>query len=89
MNEYRADHGDHREDYRNDYGHHRNYMGEYGDYRLLWIFPPSTDFIIEEFLDWLADVEQFFDYMEIQEYHKVKLVTLQLKRMHLFRIKSS
>ena len=34
---------------------------------------------IEEILDWLAEVDRFFNYMEIPEKRKVKMVVCQLK----------
>lgn len=34
---------------------------------------------VEAFIDWLSEVERVFDYMNIKESRKVKLVALRLK----------
>lgn len=34
---------------------------------------------IEDFLDWLQNVESFLDYMDIYEFQQVKLVTYKLR----------
>lgn len=34
---------------------------------------------IEDFIDWMTEVERFFNYMNIEEERKVKLVVLRFK----------
>ena len=34
---------------------------------------------IEDFIDWLANIDKFFDYMEILEEKQVRLVSCRLK----------
>lgn len=36
---------------------------------------------IEDFLEWVTEVERFFDYMDIDEDQQVKLVVLRFKRI--------
>ena len=38
---------------------------------------------IEEFLDWLADIDRFFDYMKIPSEKRVRLVAYRLKGVRL------
>lgn len=50
------------------------------DYRMKIEIPQFDGlFMIEEFLDWLAEVEKFFDYWGTKEHMKVKLVAYRLK----------
>jgi hypothetical protein len=63
----------------NRQGYHN--MGERGpqSFRMKMDLPSFNGQLqIEGFLDWLAVVERFFDYMEIPEDKKVKLVTYRL-----------
>ncbi|XP_038973523.1 uncharacterized protein LOC113461341 [Phoenix dactylifera] len=56
--------------------------GDHGssDFRLKVDLPTfNGNLHIKGFLDWLAEVEKFFDYMEIPDQKKVKLVAYKLK----------
>ena len=61
---------------RPDLGH---FGGDY-EYQLKMEFPTFNGQLhIEEFLDWLNEIERFFDYMKIPDDKKVKLVAYKLK----------
>lgn len=61
-------------------GHWGNYVTDYVDYRLRLDLPQYNDNMnIEDFIDWMLEVERFFDYMDIVESRKVKLVALRFK----------
>lgn len=50
------------------------------EYKLKMDFPSFNGQIhVEAFIDWLSEVERVFDYMNIKESRKVKLVALRLK----------
>ncbi|KAJ4719082.1 RNA-directed DNA polymerase [Melia azedarach] len=54
--------------------------GNYSNYKVnldLLVFKGSLH--VEDFLDWLADVENYFDYMDILDERKVKLIAMKLK----------
>ena len=69
--------GRNRRDHR-DYGEYDQTDG--GDYHLKVDLPYFNGaFNIEEFLDWLADVERFFDYRDVPEERRVKTVACRLK----------
>ena len=66
----------------------RNYngildLGHFGgnfEYQLkMELFTFNGQLHIEEFLDWINEVVRFFDYMEIPDDKKVKLVAYKLK----------
>jgi hypothetical protein len=50
------------------------------EYRMKIDLPSFNEHLqIEDFLDWVTEVERFFDYMNIREDHKVKLVAYKFK----------
>lgn len=58
-----------------------NYINDYGDYRLQFDLPAfNGNMHIEDFIEWISDIEWFFNYMDIAEARKVKLVALHFKR---------
>lgn len=73
-----------RFDHGNGYEHQdcnrRTNSHGYGEFKLKMDFPPFNGTLhIEEFIEWMAKVERFFDYMNIDEDKQVKLVVLRLK----------
>lgn len=63
-----------------DRDNHHEGRGGYGEYKLHMDLPAfNGQMHIEEFLDWVAEVERFFDYMNVPDHCKVKLVVLRLK----------
>jgi len=63
----------------NERGRHRG-DNEFGNYRLRMEIPEFNGQLhIEQFLDWISEVERFFDCMEIPDAKKVKLVVLKFK----------
>lgn len=50
------------------------------DYKLKMDIPPFNGTLhIEEFIEWMAEVDRFFDYVNIPEDQKVKLVIVRFK----------
>lgn len=55
-------------------------MNEHGDYLLRLDLPQFNGHLhIEEFIDGIAKVECFFNYMDVLKVRKVKLVVLRFK----------
>lgn len=58
----------------------RNNGNGYGEYQLKMDLPYfNGNLHIEEFIEWMAKVEQFFDYINISEDRKLKLVAHRFK----------
>lgn len=55
---------------------HKNQLG-YWVYIEILIYRGSI--VLSEFLDWIAEVERFFDYIEISDDKQAKLVAFKLK----------
>ena len=74
---WRRGYGDDR--YRRSYYHGYNYKGG-GDFKLKVKIPNFYgNLTAEEFLDWLSEVDWIFEYMEIPEKCRVRLVVCKLK----------
>ena len=64
-----------------DNGRHvRDYARDRGDFCFKVDIPFfSSSLNIEELLDWVVEVDKFFDYMEVAEEKRVRLVACRLK----------
>ena len=59
----------------------RDFDRDCGDFRLKVDIPYfNGNLNIEDFINWLVDIDKFFDYMEVLEENIVKLVACRLKR---------
>ena len=62
----------------------RDFDSDEGDFRLKVDIPYFNDNLnIEDFIDWLVDIDKFFDYMEVPEEKRVRLVACRLREVLL------
>ena len=58
----------------------RNHDRDGGDFKLKVDIPYFNDNLnIEDFIDWIANIDKFFDYMGVPEEKRVRLVACRLK----------
>ena len=58
----------------------RDYERDNGDFKLKVDIPFfSGNLNIEHFIDWIVDIDKFFDYIEVPEEKRVRLVACRLK----------
>jgi len=83
--QYQRHRGQEQQNFFDQYRQHEQrtyppYENEYGKYRLRLEIPQFNGHMrIEEVLDWLIEVERFFEVMEIPDNKKVKLVSVRFK----------
>ena len=60
--------------------HAHDYERDDGDFRLkVDISYFNGNLNIEDFIDWIADIDKFFDYMEVPKEKRVRLLACRLK----------
>ena len=60
--------------------HCQDYERDNSDFKLKVDIPFfSGNLNIEDFIDWIAEINKFFDYMEVPEKKKMELVACRLK----------
>ena len=61
--------------------HSRDYERDNGDFKLKVDIPFFNDNLnIEDFIDLIAEIDKFFDYIEVPKEKRVRLVACRLKR---------
>lgn len=65
----------------NDYsGQYRRQNMRYEEFKLKMDIPSFNGALhIEEFIEWMIEIERFFDYMNIEKKRQVKMIVLRFK----------